>query len=264
MPGVPLSAFSPHVVLVGVGEMGGVFARGLLRSGHPVQPILRANSLAAAATELPEPSLVLITVAEADLADVLASLPTTWTGRIGLLQNELLPRDWLAAGIDDPTVAVVWFEKKPGREFKVIIPTPIGGPSAATLVSALKALGIPAFDVGEPQRLEFELVRKNLYILTANIAGLMTAGTVMELWEEHRALAEEVAGEVLDVQEWLTNRSFDREALVTGMVEAFAADPTHQATGRSAPARLARALEHASTAGLSVPTLESIRSKTAG
>ncbi len=29
------------VVLIGVGEMGGVFARGLLRLGHPVYPVPR-------------------------------------------------------------------------------------------------------------------------------------------------------------------------------------------------------------------------------
>ena len=254
----------PPIVLIGVGEIGGVFARGLLRTGHPVQPILRANPLDAAAAELPEPSLVLITVGETDLPAVLTSLPSQWRDRAALVQNELLPRDWLAAGIHDPTVAVVWFEKKPGRDVKVIIPSPIGGPAAATLVSGLDAIGIPAFHVGEPQRLEFELVRKNLYILTANIAGLVTTGTVMELWDEHRALAEQVAGEVLDIQESLTDRSFDRAALIAGMVEAFAADPAHQATGRSAPSRLVRALEHAATAGLSVPTLDSIRRETAG
>jgi len=246
------------VALVGVGEMGGVFAKALLRAGRPVHPVLRSSSLDIAAAHLPEPELALVTVGENDLAPVLADLPRTWKDRAGLIQNELLPRDWLAAEITDPTVAVVWFEKKPGQDVKVIIPTPVGGPSASLLVDALAGVGIPARTVGSEQ-LEWELVRKNLYILTANIAGLVSGGAVMHLWEKHRDLAERVAGEVLDIQEWLVGRPLDRRELVAAMVEAFAADPDHGATGRSAPSRLSRAIEHAATAGLDVPALLAIQ-----
>jgi hypothetical protein len=42
------------------------------------------------------------------------------------------------------------------------------------------------------------------------------------------------------------------------MVEAIAADPEHLCTGRSAPARLARAIEHAYAAGLPAPILRAI------
>jgi len=55
------------VVLVGIGEMGGVFARGLLRSGHPVHPVTREQSMAELAIDLPSPELVLIAVGEKDL-----------------------------------------------------------------------------------------------------------------------------------------------------------------------------------------------------
>jgi ketopantoate reductase len=220
--------------------------------------VLRASSLAVAAAHLPQPDLALVTVGESDLAPVLADLPRTWKDRVGLIQNELLPRDWLAAEITDPTVAVVWFEKKPGQDVKVIIPTPVGGPAAPLLVDALAGVGIPATTV-DAEQLEWELVRKNLYILTANIAGLVSGGAVMTLWEQHRDLAERVAGEVLDIQEWLVGRRLDRAGLVAAMVEAFAADPAHGATGRSAPSRLARAIEHAAAAGLDVPVLRAIQ-----
>ena len=43
------------------------------------------------------------------------------------------------------------------------------------------------------------------------------------------------------------------------MLEAFAGDPEHRCMGRSAPARLARALKQADEAGLPVPTLRAIR-----
>jgi hypothetical protein len=42
------------------------------------------------------------------------------------------------------------------------------------------------------------------------------------------------------------------------MVAAFAADPDHGATGRSAPRRLQRAIAAADAAGLPVPALRAI------
>ena len=245
--------------MVGVGEMGGVFGRALLRAGHAVHPVNRSTPMAEVAALLPDPSLALITVGEGDLPAVMTALPVRWRSRAGLVQNELLPRDWDAAGLSDPTVAVVWFEKKPGRDVKVIIPTPIAGPAAPMLVDALGGLGIPAVEVAPGEELEFELVRKNVYILTANIAGLVAGSTVMSLWDDHRDLAERVTAEVLSIQAWLVGHDLDYDLLVEGMVEAFAADPDHGATGRSAPSRLERALGHAADAGLDVPTLMSIQ-----
>jgi hypothetical protein len=116
------------VVLIGVGEMGGVFARGLLRLGHPVYPVTRATPMADVAAAVPRPALVLVAVAEADLQSVLRDLPATWRDRAGLLQNELLPGDWPM--LADPTVISVWFEKKAGQDAKVVIPSPVFGPRA--------------------------------------------------------------------------------------------------------------------------------------
>ena len=263
MPSPSAAPLSFPVALVGVGEMGGVFSRALLRAGHPVYPVVRGVSPETVAAALPDPSLALVTVGEADLPRLLATLPERWMGRAGLIQNELLPRDWTAAGLTDPTVAVVWFEKKPGQDVKVIIPTPILGPSAALLVDALGTIDIPAFVVAESDRIVWELVRKNLYILTANIGGLVSGGSVMQLWTEHRNLAERVANETLDIQEWLVGKPLDRAGLIEAMAEAFSADPAHGATGRLAPMRLERALDHAHSGGLDVPTLESIRQDTA-
>ena len=245
-------------VIVGMGEMGGVFARALLRYGRTVVPVLRTTPVAAVAAELPDPALVLVTVGEADLDSTLTSLPTQWKSHAGLVQNELLPRNWQTHSIDSPTVAVVWFEKKPGHDVKVIIPTPIYGPQAGLLSSALGSIGIPAYEVATEDELLFELVRKNMYILTANIGGLLTKGTVQDLWYNHRNLAASVAKDIVPIQEWLTGRDLDHDALVAGMVEAFDADPEHGATGRSAPSRLVRALAHADEADLEVPTLRTI------
>ena len=246
------------VVVIGLGEMGGVFSRGLLRAGHPIFPVLRDSDLGTAVAAVPEPRLVVVAVAEGDLHPLLEDLPVAWRERLVLLQNELLPRDWQAHGLTDPTVIAVWFEKKKGMDHKVIISSPAFGPGAALLEEALGHLDIPVQVLADEEELLYELVRKNVYILTTNIAGLVTGGTVGELWAEHQELAREVAGEVTDIQTALTGTEFDRERLIQGMLTAFDGDPEHKCTGRSAPARLERALTHADEFGLGVPKLREI------
>lgn len=246
------------VVLIGVGEMGGVFARALLRAGHPVIPVTRDYAMQDVAQAFPEPELVLISVAEKDLPQVLIELPEQWKHRAALLQNELLPKDWQKHGLDNPTVISVWFEKKPGQDVKVLIPSPAHGPRAALLVQALAGIGIPGNVVPTSADMLTELVLKNLYILTTNICGLETGGDVQDLWDNHRNLATSVANEVMDLQAWLTGETLDREALIKGMVNAFSGDPEHMCMGRSAPARLKRALDLASEANLGLPVTTDI------
>lgn len=253
---VPSWLVKAPVVIVGMGEMGGVFGRAFLSAGHPVYPVRRGDDIAATAASLPDPALVLVTVGEDDLDAVLASLPHPWRRSVGLIQNELLPRTWEAHGIDRPTVAAVWFEKKPGRPVTVIVPTVVGGPDAALVVGALSSIGIDATAVEDGELVD-ALVAKNLYILTANIAGLRAGGTVSEVWAD-RERAEAVASDVLAIQEYLVGSPIDRERAVAAMVEAIEADPDHGATGRSAPRRLERALRHAETAGIDVPALRAI------
>jgi ketopantoate reductase len=251
------------VVLIGVGELGGVFARGLLRTGYPLYPVHRDTDVQAMADGIGPPSLVLITVAEDDLHAVLQALPQRWRNRVGLVQNELLPQDWCKHDVVHPTVTVVWFEKKPGHDYKVILPSLVYGPQAGLIARALQTLNIPCGTLTTQQDLLFELVRKNLYILTTNIAGLVSGGTVAELWASHRTLAEQVAHEVIAVQSWLSAATLPGEQLIEGMAEAINADPQHRCTGRSAPARLARALAHADAAGLAVPALRQIATQRA-
>jgi ketopantoate reductase len=249
------------IVIIGLGEIGGVFARAFLKLGHPVSPVTRALDLNTAARRMPDPLLVLVTVAEADLPGVLKSMPAAWRGRLGLVQNELLPRDWQTHGIEHPTVVSVWFEKKKGQDYKVLVPSPVYGPTAKVLVDALAAIEIPAWKLASEQELLFELVRKNLYILTTNIAGLVVGGTVQELWKKHEPLARAVADDVMALQFALIGRELDRDALIEGMLAGFEGDPDHKCMGRTAPARLARALEHADALGVEVPKLREIAAR---
>jgi ketopantoate reductase len=248
----------PPVILIGIGEMGSVFARGFLRTGHPVYPVTRDTSLSEAAQQLPSPELVLIAVAETDLHAVLEQIPPAWHQRVALLQNELLPNDWEQYGFINPTIISVWFEKKNGQAVKVLIPSPVLGPGAESLTACLGSLEIPARVLSNEAELLFELVLKNIYIVTTNCAGLITGGTVSELWANHRDLAEAVAHDVIQIQEALTGQPMDPEKLIAGMLQAFDGDPDHGCMGRSAPARLARALQQADATNLEVPRLREI------
>ena len=244
------------VVVIGMGEMGSVFARGLLRLGHPVHPVLRGTDMKKQARRLPDPKLVLVAVAEGDLQPVLEALPKTWRKNLALLQNELLPDDYRHLG--DVTVISVWFEKKKGQDSKVIIPSPVHGPRAGLLIRALATLDIPATAIESERGMLFELVVKNLYILTSNIAGLRVGGTVGQLWHEHQAFARAVANEVIALQERLTGSRFNNDELIAAMVTAFEGDPGHRCMGRTARARLDRALAHADRLGINLPTLRDI------
>jgi len=249
------------VVVIGMGEMGSVFARGLLRLGHPVYPVNRDTNMRKLAKELPKPKLVLVAVGEKDLAPVLERLPRAWLKPLALLQNELLPQDYDHLG--PVSVISVWFEKKKGQDVKVLIPSPAFGSRAKLLARALATLDIPVKLVDKPRDMLLELVVKNLYILTTNIAGLRTGGTVSELWQNHQDFARSVANDVIALQEGLTGSRFNNDDLIGAMLEAFDGDPDHRCMGRSAPARLARALEHADRLGLELPTLRTIAAEQA-
>lgn len=241
------------VILIGAGQMGGVFARGFLQLGHPVYPVTRDQGMEIVALEAPEAEAVLIAVGEKALPEILEKLPSIWHDKLILLQNELLPTDFAAYPM--ATTISVWFEKKPGMDFKVIIPSPCFGPKAELLHDALAKLDIPVRILKDEDALLFELVVKNLYILTTNIAGLKTGGSVGELWSEHQHIARAVANDVIDLQEKLTGKTFDREALIQAMLDAFAGDAEHKCMGRSAPDRLERAMDHAATQEINLPTL---------
>ena len=61
------------------------------------------------------------------------------------------------------------------------------------------------------------------------------------------------------LQEKLTERTLDSDALIKAMVEAFEGDLEHMCMGRSAPARLKRALELADNYQLEAPHLRAIK-----
>jgi ketopantoate reductase len=246
------------IVIIGIGQMGGVFARAFLSAGHPVYPILRSTPVNNVVEKIPDPAFVLVAVGMKDLHPVLDDLPIKWHDRLGLLQNELLPRDWEAHGIRNPTVMVVWFEKKYRSPLKPLIPSPIFGPQAQLLTQSLQTINLPTRILEDGPELTRQLVLKNLYILTANIAGLVADQNIGKLLKEHTMLVSAVFDDVLALQESLTGQSFDCAQMWEEVRQIFNAFPEQSAQGRSARERLQRAMHIASEYGIAVPQLRSI------
>ncbi len=249
------------IVTIGIGEMAGVFCRGLLRCAYPLFPVTRKQSLAEVAQYIPHPYAVLVAVGEADLDNILSHIPKTWKNNLILLQNELLPSSWESHAIYQPTVISVWFEKKKGQDYKVLIPSPVFGQHASLVANALDNLAIPVRILDNKEQLLLELVIKNVYILTTNIAGLKVGGNVAQLWEQHQEFARYVANEIIQLQSFLTGQTFDKHLLINGMVTAIQGDLEHKCMGRSAPARLQRALQQAEAGALHLPILKEIYAK---
>ena len=251
------------IVILGIGELGGVFARAFLRNGHPVYPVTRGTNMSGLVDSIPQPELVLVTVAENDFKAVMATIPAAWRKCIGLLQNELLPRDWEAYDITKPTIISVWFEKKKGREYKVLIPSRVHGPKAGLIAESLEDIEISCKILPSEDELLYELVFKNVFVLTINIAGMvLEEGTTTEaLWTQHNEFARTIADEVIDIQEWLTEAAFQRKRLIDGLAEGVYGDPQHKCKGRSAQGRLRRVLDIADEAGLEIPRIRELQAR---
>ena len=255
---------NPPIVIIGIGELGGVFAKAFLRAGYPVYPVTRGMDVGQAAHQIPDPQLVLVAVAEKDFTAVMTTIPAPWRDRIGLLQNELLPGDWQSYPIAAPTVISVWFEKKKDMDTNVLIPSRVYGPHARLMADALQGIDIACDVLATTDDLLYELVRKNVFVLTINIAGLLLAEgtTTATLWAQHQELALAVANDVIDVQQYLTGETFDRQRLTDGLIEGINGDPNHKCKGRSARGRLERVIAAADAAGLEVPRIKKIHADT--
>jgi hypothetical protein len=245
-------------IVIGLGELGSVFATGLLKNGHQIIPISRHDNLQEIAKAHPQPDSIWTCVAEKDIKVVLSSIPDTWQQKLILLQNELLPQDWLQHNISEPTLISVWFEKKAGKLPQVVLPSVVQGMLATEVSDVYTKLGLPIRQLSNHAELLFELVLKNLYIQTSNIAGLVTNGNTRDLVENHAHLMQAVAKEVIQLQEALTQQCFDHEKLMQAFITACYGDPNHNCMGRSAPARLARAITLANEHHLDLPTISDI------
>ena len=247
----------PKAVVIGIGELGSVFARGLLKTGVVVHPVTRAQPIRETLAVAGPVDLILVAVGEEQLFGVLADIPEDRRHRVALVQNELVPRDWQTLGYTDVSGVVVWFEKKRGRDVHIVLPSLAYGPKAKFLNESLSSLDIPN-ELLELDRLDHELALKNLYILVHNIAGMRFSETVSDLWRNHQGLMRALAEDILCHQEARLEHTLDRVRLLDELSKAVAADPGHGSAGRTAPMRLARVRRQAHEFGLVLDTLKLI------
>jgi hypothetical protein len=260
------------VVIVGMGQLGATLAEGFLKMGSPVIPVLRHQRVSELGVD---PALVVLAVGEDDLRAVLSSVPDELKDRVVLIQNELRPDQWLSQEFyeeRDPTIAIVWFEKKAGKLPHVVLPTVLYGPHSSALGQALERLGLPCRQLQTDDELVFELVLKNLYILGLNLGGAEVEGTAGELLSRHGEAFGKISEEILLLEGALMKSVHGRGVrgaalaaialnsaqLHAGFERAVAADPGHACSGRSAARRLARSLSHARTLHLKLPHLSDL------
>jgi ketopantoate reductase len=252
------NGYGASALVVGMGELGGVFALALLRRGISVMPVLRGTSTESVIERCPAPMLCVISVGEEALPSVLDGGLRRYADRWVLVQNELRPSEWEHRGLPTPTIAVVWFEKKPGRDVRALVSTPVFGPQAAVVVNALSALGMPAHAEPDPERIVFEMALKNLYILTMNFGGLVHDTDVGSLWHDHRLVVDQICEEILEIETAQMQRSLPAMSLKLELERIITADPRHGAAGRAARNRLARTLVAARRLGIRTPVLDDI------
>jgi ketopantoate reductase len=247
-----------RIVVVGMGQLGALFADALAARGHEVVCVRRGEPHDMARA----PSLVLVTVGEDDLAGALDVLPPAWRDRVALVQNELAPDAWRAHGVERPTIASVFFEKKKDRPAKVVLPTPVAGPHAGLLVDALTHAGLAA-EVAREDAIPSVLFEKNLYILVSNLAGLACppGTTTAQLLDAQGPLTRDVFREVAAVERARLGVPITDDDAWRALERAFRADPDHVASGRSAKARLARTLSRAESRALEVPVLRALAAR---
>lgn len=256
-----------HVVVVGMGQLGALFSEGFLRTGRSVTPVLRGGDVRAVC-EKAKPDAVLIATGEDDLDNVLGRLPPCARDRALLIQNELRPEKWQKHEID-PTICIVWFEKRKGKPPSAVLPTVLYGKHSALLDETLRVLELPHRIIDSREKLAHELVLKNLYILGLNLTGLRAGGVAKDLRSKHQELFRSVIAELLPIEKAalcetpsFSGARLDEARLLEDLDGAILADPEHTCSGRSAPRRLTRTLENAARFGIKTPILTQLAEET--
>jgi hypothetical protein len=243
-----------NFVVYGLGELGQLYGAAALRAGMRVTPITRASDPHAVLDGLPSDVPILLAVGESALDGALATLGRARGEATILLQNELFPSAYRKHDVT-PTVLVPWLLKKRGTPLMVARVSPVFGPQAALVEELHRALLLPCETLRSERALYQALVEKYAFILTINALGSLRDRT-LQLWlQEDPFLVRALARETAALGAVLCESTVDLAGCERAVEEAMRALGTIAARGRSAEARVKRALEHGERLGIALPEL---------
>ncbi|MDB4988971.1 MAG: hypothetical protein JWN04_4149 [Myxococcaceae bacterium] len=243
-----------ELVVYGLGELGQLYGAAALRAGLRVTPITRALAAQSILQALPHDVPVLVAVSESSLDDALEVLGRERGNASILLQNELFPSQWQRHELR-PTVMVPWLLKKRGVALTVARATPVFGPHAELMCELHRALDVPVIKLRDEAALHQALVEKYAFIVTINALGLLRDRTLGMWLQEDPILVHAVALEAAQLGAILCEQDVDLPRCARAVSEGMRALGTTGARGRTAEARVSRALEHGRRIGLALPEL---------
>jgi hypothetical protein len=242
------------LVIIGLGEMGKLLGAGALRAGVRVTPITRATPIEAALSPIAEGTPILMSVGEDALDELLGKLPVRHRGALVLLQNELFPNRYRAHGLA-PSVLVPWVLQKAGLPTVVARPSPLYGAQADLFAEIFAAQKLAHVRLQHETELAQALVDKYTFIVTINALGVASDRALGVWLQEDPVLVARLCSEAAQLGQALVERPIDPALASLATHEAMAALAAIPARGRTARARVDRALDHARRLGLSLPAL---------
>jgi len=238
-----------NFVVYGLGQLGQLFGAGALRAGVRVTPITRTTDQAEVWASVEEGTPILVGVGETQLHDVLLSIPAARRDHVMLVQNELFPKTWRAAEVSTPTNGIVWLSKKKGRPVEIARPSTLHGPHAAFFAELHDALDLPHETVDDAG-LHRLLVAKFAFILGINTLGLVENLTLGAWLDKDESLVDAVLHDAVVLGQAHLEDQVDAAQAVAEAKEAMRNLAHYPAKGRTAAARLARALDDAEAMAL--------------
>lgn len=243
----------PDLVVVGLGELGTLLASAALKLGWRVTPGTRSVPVEWLA--VPRETPVLVAVGEEALPVAIASVPIVRRPDVVLLQNELFPSVWHAAGLACPTVMVPWFSKKKGRPVELSRPTLVHGKWSSLVEELHRALEIPVTLATEAAERDQALVSKYAFILAINALGLVENLTLGEWLKKDPARVVSIVEDARLLGEAQLGAAVDAARVRHEVLEAFAALAHYPSRGRTAAARIKRATELAVRLGVQLTAI---------
>jgi hypothetical protein len=246
-----------EMIVLGVGELGRLFAGAALAEGLHVTPITRGVTPAHVLAGRPPHVPILVAVGEDALERALDSLPAARRDDAVLVQNELWPSVWQSRGFR-PSLMLPWVLQKPGLPRTVVGTTPVFGAHAAMLGALCARLSLPCVGITE-REVPQALADKYTFILVINALGCWRDELLGRFLTDAQPQIAALCQEASALSAALLDAPLDPVRSHRLTLDAMEAMASMRARGRTASLRVDRALGHAATHGLNVPALRACR-----